>query len=294
MGGAIARKLSKDGHEVVAWNRSQAPLENLKSQISNLKSAETIEDLIRSLEKPRIVWIMLPHDAVDKIVGKISKLLVRGDIVIDGGNSNYKDSDKRFAEFRNLGIHFLGIGVSGGVEGERNGYAFMAGGSLQGYEKIKPILESLSKPNGSFEYFGEGGAGHFVKMVHNGVEYGMMQSIGEGLEILEKSKYHFDLSKVVRVWQKGTIISSFLIDKISEQLEKDKTLSEFAGPIARGGEGDWALEVAKEEGLNPEIIDESVDFRKRSEKDEKIQNSFTAKVINALRSAFGGHKVKKN
>ena len=173
-----------------------------------------------------------------------------------------------------------------------SGYALMAGGSKEAYDHLKRIFDALSNPNGRYGYFGTGGAGHFVKMVHNGVEYGMMQSIGEGFEILNKSKYGLNLSKIARVWQRGAIVSGFLMDRAAEMLKNDTSLSKFAGPVSRSGEGDWTIEAAKEEGLDPEIIDESVGFRKKSEKDEKIQNSFTAKMINALRSAFGGHTVK--
>ena len=241
MGSGIARKLLNDGHEVSVWNRTPQAAEELRIKNKELRTAETIEGLIKQLEQPRIVWIMLPHDVVDQMLDEIMKYLDRGDIVIDGGNSNYKDSDKRFAEFEKKDISFLGIGVSGGVEGERNGYALMAGGSIAGFQTIKPILESLSKPSGSFDFFGEGGAGHFVKMVHNGVEYGMMQSIGEGFEVLKKSKYKFDLSKVAKVFGKGTIVSGFLIDRAADELKKDPALAGFEGVIARGGEGDWTV-----------------------------------------------------
>ena len=169
----------------------------------------------------------------------------------------------------------------------------MAGGNKEAYDHLKPIFDSLSNPDGGYGYFGTGGAGHFVKMVHNGIEYGMMQSLGEGFDVLKNSKYKFDLEKIARLFQKGTIISGFLIDRASEMLEKDPNLDSFAGVISRSGEGDWTVEAAREEGLNNSLIEQSVEYRKKSETDEKIQNSFTAKMINALRSAFGGHQVKK-
>lgn len=291
MGSRIAQKLSGE-HEVSVWNRTPEDVEELK-KVANIEGHESIENLIKSLPTPRIVWIMVPHVAVEEVLTEVKKFVESGDMVIDGGNSNYKDTDRRFLEFEKKGIKFLGIGVSGGIIAFKNGYPLMAGGNREAYEFVLPVLNSLAKPGGGHEYFGTGGAGHFVKMVHNGVEYAQMQSIGEGFEILEKSAYKFDLSKIANLWGKGTIVSGFLIDRAAESLEKDVRLSEFAGPISRSGEGDWTILAAEEEGVDPEIIDEAVEFRKKSETDENIQNSYTAKMINALRNAFGGHEVKK-
>lgn len=293
MGSRMAEKLLNEGHEVVVWNRSIESANELRIKNHELRIARTIEELVRSLETPRIVWIMVPAAAVEEVLTEVRKFVEIGDIVIDGGNSFYKDTENRFDAFEKEGIHFLGIGVSGGVIAFENGYPMMVGGSSLGYETIKIILDSLARPAGGHEYFGTGGAGHFVKMVHNGIEYGMMQSLGEGFEVLENSKYKFDLTKIAKLFQKGTIISGFLIDRASEMLEKDPNLDSFAGVISRSGEGDWTVEVAKEEGVDVSLIGESVDYRKRSETDKKIQNSFTAKMINALRSAFGGHEIKK-
>lgn len=299
-------KLLSEGHEVTVWNRSSAPVQELQiknptfakdsagKQKSKIKPAKTIEELVSSLVNPRIVWLMVPHVAVEEVLTEVRKFVEAGDIVIDGGNSNYRDTERRYKEFEKAGIKFLGIGVSGGMIAAKNGYPLMAGGNREAYDFLKPVFDSLSKPDGGYGYFGTGGAGHFVKMVHNGVEYGMMQSIGEGFEILEKSKYDFNLSKIARVWQRGSIVSGFLIDRSAEVLKDDVKLSQFGGQISRSGEGDWTIEVAKEEGLHPEILNEAVGFRKRSETDEKIQKSFTARMINALRSAFGGHEVKKS
>ena len=299
MGSRMVGKLIDEGHEVSVWNRSKDAVEEFKIQNSKfkienqkLKVAETIKELVRSLEKPRIIWVMVPHIAVEEVLTEVRKFVSPGDIVIDGGNSFYKDTDRRFEEFEKAGIKYLGIGVSGGIIASEKGYPMMVGGNVSAYQYITTILDALAKPNGGHEYFGTGGAGHFVKMVHNGIEYGMMQSIGEGFEILEKSRYKFDLAKIARIWQKGTIVSGFLIDLAEEALRKDYSLSSFAGPISRSGECDWAIETAKEEGLDPEVIDESLEFRKKSEIDPKIQNSFTAKMINALRRSFGGHPVR--
>lgn len=294
MGSRMAGKLLLEGHEVVVWNRSPQAAEELRIKNHELRIAGTIEELVRSMEAPRIVWIMVPAGAVEEVLTEVRKFVSRGDVIIDGGNSNYRDTQKRFESFGKEGIHFLGIGTSGGILAEQNGFPFMVGGSQAGYDLIRPVLDSLSKPNGGHEYFGAGGAGHFVKMVHNGVEYGMMQAIGEGFDVLANSKYGFDLPKIASLWKKGTIVSGFLIDRATEMLEKEKDLVSFGGVIARSGEGDWTVEVAKEEGVDVSLIEESVDYRKRSETDKKIQNSFTAKMINALRNAFGGHTIKKS
>lgn len=293
MGSRMAGKLISDGFEVVVWNRSPQAAEELRIKNHELRIAGTIEELIGQLEAPRIVWIMVPHVAVEEILTEVRSYIDKGDIVIDGGNSFYKDTERRFKEFETIGVRYLGIGVSGGIVAAEQGYPMMAGGSREAYETIRPILDSLAKPSGGHEYFGTGGAGHFVKMVHNGIEYGMMQSLGEGFDVLKNSKYKFDLEKITKLFQKGTIISGFLMDRTKDALEKDSSLGSFAGPISRSGEGDWTLETAKEEGLSLPAIETSVDYRKKSETNEKIQKSFTARMINALRSAFGGHQVKK-
>lgn len=284
MGSRMVEKLLKEGHEVVAWNRSG----------HELKNAETVEELVKSLEKPRVVWSMVPAgEATEDILKELSKFVEIGDIVIDGGNSHFKDTQRRFDSFKKKGIMFLGIGVSGGIIAARDGYPMMIGGDKAAYEFIKPILNSLAKPNGGHEYFGEGGAGHFVKMIHNGIEYGIMQSLGEGFEVLEKAPYKLDLLKVAKLYQKGTLVSGFMLDRTVEALANDPKLSSIVGVIAESGEARWTIDQAKEEEVKVEIIERSLDYRKRSQKDKKIQNSFTAKLVAALRSAFGGHKVTK-
>ncbi|MBI2026043.1 MAG: NADP-dependent phosphogluconate dehydrogenase, partial [Candidatus Levybacteria bacterium] len=253
---------------------------------------DTIKNLIKSLPKPSIIWIMVSHNAVDGVLEEIEKYVTKGDVVIDGGNSHFEDSEKRFKEFEKRGVHFLGIGTSGGILAEKNGYPFMVGGSKKGYELIKPILDSLSKPNGGHQYFGKGGAGHFVKMIHNGIEYGIMQSLGEGFEVLEKSKYNFNLLEIAKLWQKGTLVSGFMLDRAKDALEKNEKLDDIVGTIDASGEALWTIEEAKKENVSVEIIERSLEYRIRSKKDKKIQNSFTARMVAALRREFGGHSVK--
>jgi 6-phosphogluconate dehydrogenase len=287
MGSRIAQKLYEDGHEVFAWNRTQ-------KEITGIKLTKNIEDLASKLPFPRVLWLMLPAgEPTQNILDQIQKLLQKGDIVIDGGNAHFQDSEKRYENFKNLGIEFLGIGVSGGVIAAKNGYSLMVGGSKKAYEYLKPIFNSLAKPNGGYEFFGEGGAGHFVKMVHNGIEYGIMQSLGEGFAVLEKSKYKFNLLEVAKLWQKGSLVSGFMLDRAVDALAQDHDLKNMSGPIAESGEARWTVEEANKENVQAEIIKSSLNYRTRSQTDKNIQNSFTAKMINALRNAFGGHEVKK-
>src|SRR3989338_4583008 len=284
MGSRIVQKLLREGHEVVAWNRSD----------HKLKNVETLEELIRSLEKPRIVWVMITAgEATQKVLDELSKFIEKDDIIIDGGNSRFKDTEKRFKDFKTKGIKFLGIGVSGGIIAFENGYPLMVGGDKRGYDYIAPVLDSLSSPNGGHEYFGEGGAGHFVKMIHNGIEYGIMQSLGEGFGILEKAEYNFDLVKVAKLWQKGTLVSGFMLERVVEVLSNPSILSSIDGYIEESGEAKWTVDQAKEEGGPIDVIEKSLEFRRKSQKYKDVQNSFAAKMISGLRNAFGGHEFKK-
>lgn len=301
MGSRMAEKLLKEGHSLVLWNRSEQGMSNFQFTISNLKQkpdykiAKTVELLVQSLEKPRIVWTMLPAgDATQDMIDEIEKYIEKDDIVIDGSNSNYKDTEKRYKFFKKQGVRFLGIGISGGIIAAKTGYPIMAGGDKSAYEKIKPILDSLAKPDGGHQYFGEGGAGAFVKMMHNGIEYGIMQSLAEGYAVLKKSPYDLNLVDVTKLWQKGTLVSGFMLDRSLEVLENNPELEDISGAIATSGEGDWTVEQAKEESISVPIIAASLKYRKDSQKDPKLADGYTAKFVNALRQAFGGHPVKKD
>lgn len=300
MGGRMVEKLLQNGHEIVLWNRSYEPIKNLQLKISKLQTRDSLEiarnfeALVRVLEKPRVIWCMLPAgEPTEEVLSEIGKYLEKDDIVIDGGNANFNDTQRRYEEFKKRKIRFLGIGVSGGIIAVNEGYPLMAGGSRTGFLFIRPILRSLSKPNGGYEYFGEGGAGHFVKMVHNGIEYGIMQSFGEGYEVLKGSPYKLDLLKITDLWQKGTIISGFLLDRVYDALVKDKKLSKIVGFIEESGEAKWTVEQAKKEGVPVEIIEKSLEYRIKSQKDKSVQKSFTAKMVAALRREFGGHAVRE-
>ncbi len=245
------------------------------------------------LEKPRIIWLMLPAGrATQEILDQVEDDIGSGDIVIDGGNAHYADTQKRFEHFKSKGIKFLGIGVSGGVIAARDGYPLMVGGDRSAYDHIKPILDSLAKPGGGHEYFGEGGAGHFVKMVHNGIEYGIMQSIGEGFGVLSKSSYDLDLIKVAKLYQKGTLVSGFMMERTIEALENDPKMEKLEGYIEASGEGDWTVEEATKQNLPVDVIKTALNFRTKSRQDSKVSSSFAARMVAALRNVFGGHPVK--
>ncbi len=315
----MVRKLLQEGHEVVVWNRSSKQSEKLKLEATlrqssgqgskKLEVAYSIKELVKSLEKPRVVWSMVPAgEATEQVLLEVGKYVERGDIVIDGGNSFYKDTQRRFEKFKKRGIRFLGIGVSGGIIAAKDGYPMMTGGDKSAYQFIKPILDSLAKPThstlrprsgrassgqgGGHDYFGEGGAGHFVKMIHNGMEYGIMQSLGEGFDLLKNSPYKFDLLKVAKLYQKGTLVSGFMLDRAVEALQSG-IVNEITGVIDASGEAQWTVETAKELGIPVEIIERSLEYRKRSKKDKKIQKSYTAKMVAALRAAFGAHPVRQ-
>ncbi len=300
MGTRMVEKLLADGHTVVAWNRSPDIVNQFRLVLQEKKlsdrflAADDIKSLVAALTPPRVVWVMLTSGRpTQDMLDELGNYVEKGDIVIDGGNAFYKDTQRRSEEFHAKGIKFLGIGVSGGVLAGENGYPMMAGGDREAYTYISPVLDSLSMPNGGHTYFGEGGAGHFVKMVHNGIEYGMMQAIGEGFGVLDKAPYDLDLVKVAENWQKGTIVSSFLIDRAKDALLKDPRLTEIKGEINATGEGEWTINQAKEVNVPIENIEQSLSFRSRSKTDPEVTASFAARMVAALRFEFGGHAVKK-
>ncbi len=297
MGNRMVVKLLGEGHEVVVWNRSEEKIKDLQLKVKSekLKVAGSIEDLIGKLDKPRIVWSMVPAgEATEGILKQVQKDIEEGDIIVDGGNSKFSDTQKWYETFKSKNIRFLGIGVSGGIVAAQEGYPLMAGGDKSAYGEIKPILDSLAKPGGGHEYFGEGGAGHFVKMVHNAIEYGYMQAIGEGFGLLEKSPYDIDLVKVAKLYQKGTLVSGFMMERAIEVLSDDPKLENIEGVIGKAsGETIWAVEEAKRQDLPVEIIERSLEIRNESQTDPRIQKSFAARMVSALRQAFGGHEVKK-
>jgi 6-phosphogluconate dehydrogenase len=301
MGRNIAEKFMIEGHKVIVWNRSHEILEKMRVEKAsyivsgNLQIIHQLDELREVLAKPRIVWSMLPAgDATEEVMNLLQQGVVdQGDIVIDGGNSFYEDTQRRYKAFAAKTIKFLGIGVSGGIYGFKNGYPLMVGGDKSAYDYLTVLLDSLAKPNGGHTFFGEGGAGHFVKMVHNGIEYGMMQSIAEGFGVLAKSDYHLNLVDIGNNWQRGSIIASFLVYEAVSALIKDSHLDQFDGYIDAKGEGEWTVTTAEKLHVPTPVIKEALDFRKKSQYDKGVQETFVAKMVAALRHEFGGHEVHK-
>lgn len=301
MGSRMILKLLFDKHEAIVWNRSKEPIAELELRIKNeelrknLKVAQSIKDLIQQLDKPRVIWTMLPAgEATESVLQEVTKYVEPEDIVIDGGNAHFADTELRYQKLKTKNIRFLGIGVSGGILAVKNGYPLMVGGDKSAYEYVRPILETLSKPHGGYDYFGQGGAGHYIKMVHNGIEYGIMQSLGEGFGVLQKSQYNFDLLKIAKIYQKGTLVSGFMLDRTIDALSKDPSLSNIAGVIGKAsGETVWTIEEAKKHHVPVPIIEGSLEFRNKSETDPEVQHSFAAKMVAAQRREFGGHEIKK-
>ncbi len=301
MGSRLMEKFLREGHEVVVWNRSREVLDQLKIEKGDyivkrkLQISYSIQGLRDLLLKPRVFWLMVPAgEATEDVIDEVVNIAELGDIIIDGGNAHFKDTQRHFDTLTPKGIKFLGIGVSGGVRGLEEGFCIMAGGNKEGYEYICPALDSLVKPEGGHSYFGTGGAGHFIKMVHNGIEYGMMQAIGEGFGVLEKSPYSLNLQDVGNIYQRGSIVRSFLLDMAVNAFKEDPGFINIAGYISATGEAKWTIEQAKAEHVPVDVIAKSLEFRERSQYDKVVQDSFAAKLVAALRKQFGGHAVKTN
>ena len=287
MGKAIVEQLLEKGVEIVLYNRTKEKTDAfIKENHQSIIPSYSYREFLEKQESPRIVFLMVDHGpAVDEVIDNLEiSGLKKDDIVIDGGNSFYKDSIRRYARLKKLGVNFLDIGTSGGIEGARTGACLMVGGDLEIFEKVKPTLEKMSIPGG-LTYFGIAGSGHFVKMVHNGVEYGMLQALGEGFEILSKKMNKVDLSAVAQNWKHGSVVRGWLVDLLARALDKDPTLKEFSGSVGGGSTGEWTVETAKELMADVPVITASLEARKKS----KTKPSFAGKVVGALRREFGGH-----
>lgn len=298
MGGRMSEKLLGAGHEIVGIDPSSDARAQLQAKFPDpqrLSIANSLEELVATLPSPKVVYLMLPAgDITETTLTQLADVLAPDDIVVDGGNSRYTDTERHSNDFAAKHIRFLGIGISGGIVAVQDGYPMMVGGDESAYEHITPILDSLATPHGGHEYFGTGGAGHYVKMVHNGIEYPIMQALGEGFGVLADSDYHFDLVKIARLYQKGTLVSGFMLDRALEALEDDPKLDDIAGVIGMAsGEAVWTIEEAEQHNLPVESMQQALDFRRRSETDPYVQNSFAARMVGALRIKFGGHPVKK-
>lgn len=288
MGYNLALNMRDHGHKVVAYNRT---VEKVKeAEKDGLVGAYSIEELVQKLSGRRVIWLMVPAGkTVDDMIDTLVPLLNKHDIIIDGGNSFYKDTLRRYQELKAKEIDFIDIGTSGGTSGARNGACTMIGAEDEVFKVIEGLVKDISVENG-YLHTGRNGSGHFVKMVHNGVEYGMMQAIGEGFEILEKSQFDLDMEKVAKVWNNGSVIRSWLMELAQSAFSKDAKLDAIKGIMYSSGEGLWTVMEALELKVPAPVIAESLMMRYRSEQED----TFTGKVVAALRNEFGGHATKKN
>ncbi|HEX2241421.1 MAG TPA: decarboxylating 6-phosphogluconate dehydrogenase [Actinomycetota bacterium] len=286
MGGNMTQRLLRGGHEVVAWARTRASVDEAADH--GAVPADSLEDLVVKLAAPRTVWLMIPAGPpTADTVEQLTDLLQRGDTIIDGGNSRYTESMQRAATLKEHGIEFVDAGTSGGIWGLENGYCLMIGATDETFARLEPIFSTLAPDNG-YARVGPPGAGHFVKMVHNGIEYALMQAYGEGLELLNASDFDLDLASVAEVWRHGSVVRSWLLDLIARALSNDPKLESITGYVEDSGEGRWTVETAIDNAVPTPAIAQALFQRFASRQDE----SFSNKVIAALRKEFGGHAVR--
>ncbi|OED32394.1 6-phosphogluconate dehydrogenase (decarboxylating) [Planococcus maritimus] len=282
MGKNLALNLTDHGHTVVGHDANA-------TEVSGFKTVGSLEEMVQNLQAPRTVWLMVPAGEItESVISQLVPLLDKGDAIIDGGNSNYKESVRRAEELKASGIYFFDCGTSGGTEGARNGICAMIGGDEERFKDIEPLFRDISV-EGGYLYAGKSGSGHFMKMIHNGIEYGMMQSIAEGFDILHKSDFDYDYEKVAGVWNNGSIISSYLMGLTQNAFSKDEKLDGIKGVMNSSGEGKWTVETALDLNVPAPVITMSLMMRYRSLEDD----TFTGKVVAALRNEFGGHAVVK-
>ena len=289
MGGNMSERLLRGGHQVVTYDRSAEAVQRYAKL--GATGAGSLSEVVKKLAAPRVIWIMVPAgDPVDQTIDELRPMLSDGDVIIDGGNSNFRDTIRRANALREQGIQFIDCGTSGGVWGLENGYCLMIGGEKRAVLRCEPIFKTLAPPNGC-AHVGPSGAGHYVKMVHNGIEYGMLQAYAEGYEILHASGEFpkIDLHQVAEVWQYGSVVRSWLNELAVRAFDKDAALDDIRGFVADSGEGRWTVKEAIDLNVPAPVITLSLLMRFRSRQDD----SFSAKVIAALRNEFGGHAVQK-
>ena len=308
MGGNMVLRLLRHGHSLVAYDRNAEVTQSFDAkEKSRADKADSVANVVKMLKPPRAVWVMLPAGAVtENCIKELSGLLAAGDTIIDGGNTMFKDDVRRAQELKPKGITYMDVGTSGGVWGLERGYCLMIGGHKTAFDRLEPIFAALapgadepktkSPAERGYLYCGEAGAGHFVKMVHNGIEYGMMQAYAEGFEILEKvgsdkvpdpnRRYRLDLPAIAELWRHGSVVSSWLLDLLAETMKQHPTLDNFFGYVPDSGEGRWTIEAAIEEDVPATVLSHSLFARFRS----RQHPAFADKVLSALRAGFGGHK----
>ncbi len=286
MGFNMVRRLRLDDHRVVAWNRTYSVTQGLTEY--GAEAVKSVEEMIATLQRPRAIWVMVPSGQVtEDQIDHLLALLDPGDVIIDGGNSNYKETMRRAEKVTTREMHFMDCGTSGGVWGLQVGYCLMIGGERGVFDRLEPIFKTLAPPDG-YALMGPSGAGHFVKMVHNGIEYGMLQAYGEGFAILEKSPFDLDLYQVSHLWNQGSVVRSWLLELAERAFNDDPHLQNIRGYVEDSGEGRWTVQTAMELDVPAPIITLSLLQRFRSRENEE----FSDQVVAALRKQFGGHAVK--
>ena len=310
MGGNMTRRLLGGGHDVVVWDQNAAAVQTIGR--SGAGGASSISDLVSKLTPPRAIWVMVPAgDPTEQTVTALAEHLQQGDTIIDGGNTHFKDDVRRASMLATRGVHYLDVGTSGGVWGAERGYCLMIGGPEHAATRLIPVFRTLAPGQGQidpsrgldtsqttahegFLYCGPSGAGHFVKMIHNGIEYGLMQSYAEGFDILrnasaetlpEELRYNLNLSAIAELWRRGSVVSSWLLDLAALALAADPQLAQFVGKVADSGEGRWTVHAALEEEVSAEVLTTALYARFRSRRD----HTFAEKLLSALRAQFGGH-----
>ena len=288
MGGNMARRLHRGGIRVIAYNRSRDKTDEIIAE--GLEGGFSPTDVVAMLAQPRVVWLMVPAgDATEKSLEEFAALMAPGDTIVDGGNANFKDSKRRHAMLRERGINFVDAGVSGGVWGIDNGYGVMVGGDEAAVKPLEPIFKALAPADGGYVHCGPPGAGHYVKMVHNGIEYGLMQAYAEGFEIFHKSEYPLDLAAISEAWMHGTVVRSWLLELLGRAFaQHGEDLGDIRGYVEDSGEGRWTVQEAIDLDVPAWVITLSLMTRFRSRQEE----SYAARVLAALRQQFGGHAVK--
>jgi len=290
MGGNMAQRLIDGGHQVVAYDPAKQAVEAIVKK--GATGALSYADLVNKLARPRTIWMMVPSgEPTESSVTNLAAQLSQGDVVIDGGNSNYKDSMRRASALSAKGISYLDVGTSGGIWGLKEGYCLMVGGSMEAFHHMKPIFQTLApSPQQGYGYVGPSGAGHFVKMVHNGIEYGLMQSYAEGFELMQaKQEFNLDLKHISEIWRYGSVVRSWLLDLAAAALKEDPKLESIQAYVEDSGEGRWAVQESIELAVPAPVIVQSLQTRFRSRQEQP----FGAKLLAALRQQFGGHVVKK-
>ena len=287
MGANMTERLVLGGHRVITYDRSAEAVQRVV--VKGAVGAHSLADFVKQLSLPRAIWLMVPSgDPVDQTIEQLRPQLSKGDILIDGGNSNYKDSIRRAGNLKRDGVHFIDAGTSGGIWGLKVGYCMMIGGEKEIVAHLEPIFKTLA-PKDGFLHVGPSGAGHFVKMIHNGIEYGMLQAYGEGFELLKASQFDLDLGAISHLWNQGSVVRSWLLELCESAFAKDPKLDAIQGYVEDSGEGRWTVAEAIEKSVPAPVLTLALFARFASRQD----SSFSAKVIAALRNEFGGHAVKK-